>query len=79
MLEQAYDTKELNRVQRRLAAGGKLVGNFVSGLVTSRSAGVEPGSSSPDAVDKTNSLRIPSPGYRQVFPHYRVTLTSAIG
>jgi hypothetical protein len=69
MLEQAHDTKELSRVQRRLAARGKLVGKFVNGSVTVRSTGVESGSCFLDGVDKTSSLHTRLPGYRQVFPH----------
>ena len=34
MLEQAHDTKDLNRVQRRLTVGGKLVGKSVYCFVT---------------------------------------------
>ena len=40
MLEQAHDTKELNRVQRPLAAGGKLVDKPVDGFVTDGLSGV---------------------------------------
>jgi hypothetical protein len=34
MLEQAYDTKEFNRVQRRLPVYGQRVGNVVHCIVT---------------------------------------------
>jgi hypothetical protein len=63
MLEQAHDTKELNRVQRRLVAGGKLVGNFVNHWVTVRSARVLSGSYFPGSVDETSSLHTSLPGY----------------
>jgi hypothetical protein len=71
MLEQAYDTKELNRVQRRLMARGKLVGNFVNHWVTVRLARVLSRSLLPGSVDETSSLRTPLPGYQRVFPHVR--------
>jgi hypothetical protein len=69
MLEQAYDTKELNRVQRRLMARGKLVGNVVNHWVTVRLARVLAMSSFPGSVDQTSSLRTLLPGYQRVFPH----------
>jgi len=69
MLEQAYDTKELNRVQRRLMARGKLVGNFVNHWVTVRLARVLSRSFLPGSVDEATSLRTLSPGYQRVFSH----------
>jgi hypothetical protein len=68
-LEQAYDTKELNRVQRPLAAGGKLVGKSVDGFVTRGSPGVGSGMGVIVIVDETSSPHRLSPGYRQLFPH----------
>ena len=52
MLEQANDTKELNRVQRRLATGGKVVGKFVNCSVTVGLAGVTLTALLPAAVDR---------------------------
>jgi hypothetical protein len=71
MLEQAYDTKELNRVQRRLMARGKLVGNFVDRRVTVRLARVPSRLFLSGSVDEASSLRTPSPGYQRVFSHVR--------
>ena len=62
-LEQAHDTKELSRVQRPLAAGGKLVGKSVDGFVTGGSPGVEAGTGALVAVDETSSAHMLSPGY----------------
>jgi hypothetical protein len=55
MLEQAHDTKDLNRVQRPLAVSGKLVGNSVDGFVTGGSLGVESGKGVLKAVHETRS------------------------
>jgi hypothetical protein len=71
MLEQAHDTKELNRVQRRLMARGKLVGNFVNRWVTVRLARVLSKTFLRGSVDQASSLRTPLPGYQRVFPHVR--------
>ena len=66
-LEQAHDTKELSRVQRPLAARGKLVGKSVDGFVTGGSPGVGPGTDMLVAVDENSLSHTRSPGYRQVF------------
>jgi hypothetical protein len=68
-LEQANDTKELNRVQRPLAPGGKLVRNSVDGFVTDGWGGARPSVCFAPTVDDTGSLRMPSTGYRQLFLH----------
>ena len=62
-LEQAHDTKELNRVQRPLAAGGKLVGKSVDGFFTGGSPGVWQGTDVLVAVDEVSLPHTRSQGY----------------
>jgi hypothetical protein len=69
MLEQAHDTKELNRVQRRLMARGKLVGNYVNQRLTVSLARVLRRWYFPVSVDETRLLRTPLPGYQRVSPY----------
>ena len=68
MLEQAYDTKELNRVQRRLAIGGKLVGKPVHCWVTGGSVGVRSIRCFVETVDQTGVVCTLPTGYQQRLP-----------
>ena len=68
-LEQDNDTKELNRVQRPLAPGGKLVRNPVNGFVMDGRGGVRPTVRFFPTVDDSSPLRMLSTGYRQLSPH----------
>ena len=63
MLEQAYDTKELNRVQRRLTLGGKLVGKSVHCFVTDRSTRVRSIEYIPETVERAGVLYTLPTGY----------------
>src|SRR5438034_8630241 len=68
-LEQPNDTKELSRAQRPLGAGGKVVGNSVTGPDIA-DIGVPGGDEpAPGAVDGARAAHRPSTGYPQVFPH----------
>ena len=67
-LEQANDTKELNRVQHPLAAGGKLVDRRVHGPgMARREWAWRPGRPAPP-VSTSPSASASSTGYQRVFP-----------
>src|SRR5262245_32920317 len=67
-LEQANDTKELNRVQRPLPGGGKVVDNSVDPSVPFRHGSRPSRIARSGPVDAAPPGLAPSTGYRRVFP-----------
>ena len=67
-LEQANDTKELNRAQPPLPGGGKLVDNSGGSLVPLRHGSRPSRLASVPGVDAAPPGLAPSTGYRRVFP-----------